>query len=97
MREVEVLQEAIEALRRSAARELRLIKAVVGPADPLYLGCLEVWRLREGAAATSIEFGDLANAEVILDRGLHALRHALTASRRERIPAAELIALMAGC
>lgn len=97
MPDLDVQRETLAALRRSARRELALVAEVSGRGSPLHLRCLEAWRLREADASASILHGDVANAEVILDRGVHALGHALQASGRERIPVDELFALMVAC
>ena len=95
MIEPELYRNTIDALRRRAASELEEIAGVVGVDSPLYLRCLEAWRRREAAAAVSIWHQDLANAEIILDRGVHSLGLAMEAWRGEQIPVEELFALMA--
>jgi hypothetical protein len=85
------------ALRRSARRELDVIAEVTGRDSALLGRCREAWRRREADASASLLCGDPANAVAILDRGVHALQHALEASRRERIPVDELFALMMAC
>jgi hypothetical protein len=90
-------QVRIEALRRAASSELKAIALAAGPESPLYECCYVAWRLREADASTSILFADLPNAVTILDRGVHSLRHALEASRRERMAPEELFSLMVSC
>lgn len=88
---------ALAALRRRARRELDHIAEVCGRDSELLARCREAWRRREADASTSILCGDVANALEILDRGVHALQHAVEASRRERIPMDELFALLVAC
>jgi len=90
-------QRAMAALRRSARRELDVIAEVMGRDSELLGRCREAWRRREADASASLLCGDAANAVAVLDRGVHALHHALEASRRERIPVDELFALMVAC
>jgi len=84
-------------LRRTARRELEVIAEVTGRDSELLLRCREAWRRREADASASLLCGDAANAVAVLDRGVHALRHALEVSRQERIPVDELFALMVAC
>jgi hypothetical protein len=95
--DLDVHQRAMATLRQSARRELDAIAEVAGRDSALLSRCREAWRLREAGASASLLCGDVANAVTILDRGVHALHHALEASRRERIPVDELFALMVAC
>lgn len=97
MDHLEDQQRRMAALRRSARLELERIAEVGGRDSALLRGSREAWRAWEAAATASLLHGDVANALVILDRGVHALRHALEASARERLPADELSALLVAC
>lgn len=97
MTDLDDQQRQLAALRRSARRELELVAEVMGRDAPLLGSCREAWRWREATAAVSLLHGDVANAVVILDRGVHGLRHALDAACRERIPPDELHALLTAC
>ena len=90
-------QRELAALRRSARRELDRVAEVMGRDSALLSRCREAWRLREADASASVLHGDTANAVVILERGVHALRHALDAAGREHLPVDEVYALMVAC
>lgn len=86
---------AIQALRQEADRQLALIAADTGEGSRLHGLCREVWSSWEREALISVLHHDHANAEVMLDRGVHALRHALDLVHKDRLSEDELASLMA--
>jgi hypothetical protein len=85
----------IQALRQSAARHLAVIATRTGHASRLHHRCREVWGDWEREALVSILHRDYANAEVLLDRGVHSLRHALEVVQKERLTEEEMVKLIA--
>jgi hypothetical protein len=85
----------IQALRREADHHLEVIAFRIGPDSRLHRRCRDVWGDWEREALTSIMHGDFANAEVLLDRGVHALRHALDLAQKDRLTEDDLLALIA--
>ncbi len=85
----------IQALRLEADHQLEVIAFRVGSDSRLHRRCREVWGDWEREALTSIMHGDFANAEVLLDRGVHALRHALDLAQKDRLTEDDLLALIA--
>jgi len=85
----------IERLRQSADAQLAVIAAAVGEDSRLHRRCREVWGSWEREALVSILNRDFANAEVMLDRGVHALRHALELVRENRLSEDDLESLIA--
>jgi hypothetical protein len=85
----------IQALRLSAAQELAVIADEVGQDSTLLERCRQAWSGWERQALISILHRDLANAEVILDRGVHALHHALDLIRTDRLSEEDLSKLIA--
>jgi hypothetical protein len=86
---------AIQALRQEADRHLALIAADTGEDSRLHRLCREVWGSWEREALISVLHHDHANAEVMLDRGVHALRHALDLVHKDRLSEDELASLIA--
>jgi hypothetical protein len=86
----------IDRLRQSADAQLAVIAAAVGVDSRLHRHCREVWGSWEREALVSILNRDFANAEVILDRGVHALVHALELVRENRLSEDDLVSLIAG-
>lgn len=84
----------IQALRQSAYRQLGDIAAAVGRDSRLARRCREAWAGWEREAVVSILHGDFANAEVVLDRGVHALSHALELVRTDRLSEDEVVSLI---
>jgi hypothetical protein len=84
----------IQALRQAAHRELEEIASRAGPDSRLVRRCRELWGEWEREALVSVLHQDPSNAEVILDRGVHALRHAL-ALVHEKLSEDELLSLIA--
>lgn len=85
----------IQSLRQEAEQQLANIAAEVGQDSRLHLRCREVWGNWEREALISILHHDYANAEVMLDRGVHALRHALQLVHQDRLSEEELVSLIA--
>lgn len=85
----------IQSLRQEAEQELANIAAEVGGNSRLLLCCREAWGNWEREALISILHHDYANAEVMLDRGVHALRHALQLVHKDRLSEEELVSLIA--
>ena len=85
----------IQSLRQAADRQLADIAAEVGEDSRLLLRCREVWGNWEREALVSILHDDYANAEVMLDRGVHALRHTLQLVHQDRLSEEELMSLIA--
>jgi len=86
---------AIQALRQAADRHLAVIAARSGRESRLLHRCREVWGNWEREALISILHRDYANAEVLLDRGVHALRHALEVVQKDRLTEDEMLSLIA--
>jgi len=86
---------AIQALRQEADRHLALIATDTGEGSRLHRLCREVWSGWEREALISVLHHDHANAEVMLDRGVHALRHALDLLHKDRLSEDELASLIA--
>lgn len=84
----------IQALRQAAHQQLAVIASRAGPDSRLERRCRELWGEWEREALVSVLHQDHANAEVILDRGVHALRHALELVH-ERLSEDELLSLLA--
>jgi hypothetical protein len=93
--QVESRWSAIQALRQEADRQLALIAADTGEHSRLHRLCREVWGGWEREALISILHHDHANAVVMLDRGVHALRHALDLVHKDRLSEDELVSLIA--
>lgn len=85
----------IQSLRRAADYHLEVIATRIGKESRLHRRCREVWCGWEGEALNSILHGDFANAEVLLDRGVHALSHALDLAAKDRLTEDDLLALIA--
>jgi hypothetical protein len=85
----------IQSLRQSADRHLAVIATRTGQASRLHHRCREVWGNWEREALVSILNRDYANAEVLLDRGVHSLRHALEVVQKERLTEDEMVQLIA--
>jgi hypothetical protein len=85
----------IESLRLAADRQLEVIAAATGQDSRLYRRCREVWGDWEREALISILNRDHANAEVMLDRGLHVLRHALDLVREGQLSEEDVVILIA--
>jgi hypothetical protein len=85
----------IQSLRQSADRHLAVIATRTGRASRLHDRCREVWGDWEREALVSILNRDYANAEVLLDRGVHSLRHALEVVQKERLTEDEMVKLIA--
>jgi hypothetical protein len=93
--QVESRWPALQALRQEADRHLALIAADTGEDSRLHHLCREVWSGWEREALISVLHHDHANAEVMLDRGVHALRHALDLVHKDRLSEDELVSLIA--
>jgi hypothetical protein len=91
---VESRWATIQALRASADRHLAVIATDAGPESRLAGHCRAVWSSWEREALISILHRDYANAEVMLDRGVHALRHALDVVRKDRLTEDEMVSLI---
>jgi hypothetical protein len=85
----------IQALRRSADLHLAVIATDAGTDSRLHHHCREVWATWEREALVSILHRDYANAEVMLDRGVHTLRHALDLLRTDRLSEEDVASLIA--
>jgi hypothetical protein len=85
----------IQALRQEARLELAIIAGEAGQHSTLLDRCREAWSTWERQAIISILHEDFANAEVILDRGLHALRQVLELVRTDRFSEDEVASLIA--
>jgi hypothetical protein len=85
----------IQSLRQAADQELANIAAEVGEDSRLLQRCREVWDNWEREALISILHHDYANAEVMLDRGVHSLRHALQLVNQDQLSEEELVSLIA--
>jgi hypothetical protein len=85
----------IQSLRLSADRHLAVIATRTGQASRLHQRCREVWGDWEREALVSILNRDYANAEVLLDRGVHSLSHALEVVQKERLTEEEMVKLIA--
>jgi hypothetical protein len=85
----------IESLRQAADRHLAEIAVDAGAESRLYRHCREVWGCWEREALISILNRDFANAEMMLDRGVHALHHALDLVRQDRLSEDEQLSLIA--
>jgi len=85
----------IQALRQAADRQLAVIATRAGPNSRLARRCRDLWGDWEREALVSVLHQDHANAEVILDRGVHALRHALALVHEDRLSEDELLSLIA--
>jgi hypothetical protein len=86
---------SIQALRQAAHRELVTIAAELGDDSPLLARCREVWGNWEREALISTLHQDYDNAEVMLDRGVHSLQHALQLVREDHLSQDELMSLIA--
>jgi len=85
----------IQSLRQSADRHLAVIAARAGRDSRVLRCCREVWGDWEREALISILHRDYANAEVLLDRGVHSLRHALEVVEKDRLTEDEMVSLIA--
>ena len=85
----------IQALRQSADRHLAVI-AAAAPDSRLLRHCRCVWAEWEREAVISILHDDHANAEVMLDRGVHVLAHTLEVLRKDRLSEEDVLNLIAG-
>jgi hypothetical protein len=85
----------IESLRLAADRQLEVIAAATGQGSRLHRRCRDVWGDWEREALISILNRDHANAEVMLDRGLHVLRHALDLVREGQLSEEDVVILIA--
>jgi hypothetical protein len=85
----------IQGLRQAADGHLAAIGLWTGEGSRLHRHCREVWGDWEREALISILHRDLANAEVLLDRGAHALRHALDLVQQDRLSEEDLVKLIA--
>jgi hypothetical protein len=84
----------IKALRLEARLELEVIARQAGQHSTLLVRCREAWNTWERQAIISVLHEDVANAEVILDRGLHALRQVLVLVRTDRLSEEEVASLI---
>jgi hypothetical protein len=84
-----------QSLRLEARLELAIIAEEAGEGSTLLDRCRDAWNGWEREAIISVLNGDYANAEVILDRGVHALRQVLTLVRVDRLSEDDLISLIA--
>jgi hypothetical protein len=85
----------IQALRQAADLQLAVIASRAGPDSRLVRRCRELWGDWEREALVSVLHQDHANAEVILDRGVHALRYALALVHEDKLSEDELLSLIA--
>jgi hypothetical protein len=85
----------IQSLRQSAERHLAVIAADAGVDSRLHRHCCEVWASWEREALISILHRDYANAEAMLDRGVHVLGHALTLRCKDRLSEDDVVSLIA--
>jgi hypothetical protein len=85
----------IQSLRQSADLHLAVIASRSGPDSRVLRRCREVWGDWEREALISILHRDYANAEVLLDRGVHSLRHALDVVQKDRLSEEEMLSLIA--
>jgi uncharacterized protein (DUF1697 family) len=85
----------IQVLRQAADRQLAVIAARAGPDSRLARRCRDLWGDWEREALVSVLHQDLGNAEVILERGVHALSHALDLVHQDRLSEDELLSLLA--
>jgi hypothetical protein len=85
----------IQSLRHDARLELAIIADEAGQGSTLMVRCREAWNNWEREAIISVLHGDYPNAEVILDRGVHALRQVLTLTRIDHLSEDDLVSLIA--
>jgi hypothetical protein len=85
----------VQSLRHQARIELETIAGQSGFDSTLLGRCREAWNAWERQAIISILYDDYANAEVILDRGVHALRQVLPMVGTDRLSAEEVAQLIA--
>lgn len=85
----------IQALRQAADQQLAVIASRAGQDSRLMRRCRELWGDWEREALVSVLHQDHANAEVILDRGVHALRYALALVHEDGLSEDELLSLIA--
>jgi hypothetical protein len=85
----------IQALRQEARIELETIASEVGLDSTLMGRCRDAWNAWERQAIISILHDDYANAEVILDRAVHALRQVLPMVGTDRLSEEEVAQLIA--
>jgi hypothetical protein len=84
-----------QSLRMDARLELAIIAEEAGQGSTLLGRCRDAWNGWEREAIISVLHRDYSNAEVILDRGVHALRQVLTLTRVDLLSEDELISLIA--
>jgi hypothetical protein len=84
----------VQSLRQQARIELETIAGQVGFDSSLLGRCREAWNGWERQAIISILHDDYANAEVILDRGVHALRQVLPMVGADRLSEEEVAQLI---
>ena len=85
----------IQSLRQAADHHLAIIETRAGRDSRVLRRCREVWGGWEREALISVLHDDYANAEVMLDRGVHALRHTLQLVHQDRLSEEELLSLIA--
>jgi len=85
----------IQSLRQAADHHLAIIETRAGRDSRVLRRCREVWGGWEREALISILHRDYANAEVLLDRGVHSLRHALELVQKDRLTEDEMLSLIA--
>ena len=84
----------IASLRARAASRLQAIAEENGADSILYRSCREAWFEREAGADLSVISGDLTNAIVILDRGLHVLVHGPEVLKKDGLALADVVKLI---
>lgn len=85
----------IQELRQAADQHLASIAADAGADSLLLRHCQAVWGHWEREALISILHHDYTNAEVMLDRGVHVLGHALALVHEDRLSEEEMVKLIA--
>jgi hypothetical protein len=85
----------IQTLRQEARIEMETIADELGRDSTMLGHCREAWNTWERHAIISILHDDYANAEVILERGVHALRLVLPLVRSDRLSEEEVARLIA--
>jgi hypothetical protein len=85
----------VKELRHAGETQLAAIAAEVGPDAPILRHCREAWGRWKREAAVSLVHHDVANAEVMLDRGLHVLACAVELVRADRLTPDDMARLIA--
>jgi hypothetical protein len=85
----------IQSLREAGGRLVTILEMQSSPGSRLPPACREAWSGWEHEALTAITHRDYERAELALDRGVHALRHALDLVRQARLSEDVILSLLA--